>query len=160
MLFLLLCCVFVSVTLTAHAFLKKSPSELFRRYILDPIPASVKNIKAHRPWELSGHRYVFHFDINKADLELILNSRPFKKVMDIKYSNGYLHWREDALHGRGLPLYSPYKGKPGPDWFRPARWDNPKAYVFIEELRRTHMQILMYHEEHGQVYFVEYKEGH
>ena len=55
MVFLVVVTLVFSVIFTVAILLKKSPSELFKQYILDPIPKSVTQIRAHRPWELSGH---------------------------------------------------------------------------------------------------------
>lgn len=161
---LLSCCIVLALILACAIVLKMSRGPLlFRRYVLKPIPKSVKNIKVARPWEMSGHRYVMHFRISKADLALILNSKPFKKMMDVSYDNGNLSWSLDIHQGEGLSLYSIYgDGRSGPEWFRPNDWKSPEVYRFKEmtiEYRR-HMQILIYNGELAEAYFVEYQAGH
>jgi len=134
-------------------------SRVFKKYVCNPIPKSVKDIKVHRLWELSGHRYVMHFKISKADLELILSSRRFKEMMDFTYRNGILHVTVDAAHGESLPVFLRQRA---PEWFRPDNWDNPKVYRFKERdiEYREQMQILIYNDKLGEAYFVERKEGY
>jgi hypothetical protein len=133
---------------------------VFKRYICDPIPKSVKHIRADRPWELSGHTYVMHFKISRDDLPCVFNSRGFKEVSKVMYSHGALDWRVGPSYGESYQLYPP--GGPEPEWFRPNDWKDPKAYRFKERLAnyRQHMQVLIYNEEVGEAYFVEYQEGY
>jgi hypothetical protein len=150
---IILLCIIVVKILHAHL--------LFRKYILKSIPNSVKNIKVHRPWETSGHRYALHFEINKDDLQLILNSRQFKEMKIVQYEKGILHWYKDRSEGWSLPLYSPSEGRPGPKWFRPDQWDNPKVYFFKDMFGdyRAHWQILIFNEKLAEAYVVEHQEG-
>ena len=122
-------------------------SEVFRQYVLEPIPPSVKNIRAHQPGRFYGKRYTLRFNINRDDLNLIVNSRPFIRVRNVEYKNGSLDWgwgRLDAdplLIPEGSPLDVPkynlgislYGRKRGPAWFRPDLWDDPEAYCFYRE---------------------------
>ena len=119
---------------------KARASQIFRQYVLDPIPASVKNIRAHQPGIFYGSTYTLRFNINRDDLGLLVNSRPFIKVWNVKYEDGGLYWGwgrveagplviPEALaipkYGRAMSLYDPGSE---PAWFRPELWDNPEAY--------------------------------
>jgi len=118
------------------------PSEVFRRYVLDPIPESVTNIRADRPSIIFGYTYTFRFNINRDDLALLTNSRPFIRVWNVKYEDGSLNWGWGRVEVEGLvipegsPLDIPkyglsmslYSRARKPKWFRPELWDNPEAY--------------------------------
>ena len=85
------CCISFGIILACIFVPKMSyGTRVFKRYVRNPIPKSVKNIKVHRPRELSGRRYVMRFKISQADLMLILNSRRFKEMMDVNYRRGIL----------------------------------------------------------------------
>ncbi|MHC4439476.1 MAG: hypothetical protein ACYS3S_19135, partial [Planctomycetota bacterium] len=74
---------------------KEGASQLFRQYILDPIPKSVTNIRADQPKKILGYKYTFRFNINRDDLALLIDSRHFMRVWNVKYKNGYLYWGWD-----------------------------------------------------------------
>jgi len=151
------------------------PSEIFRQYILDPIPESVTNIKADQPHKIFGYTYTLRFNINRTDLALLIDSRPFVKVWNVKYKNGYLGWAWDTWHGFSMNgstiiVYHPenwWRRKPA--WFTPELLDNPEAYAFykvgdrvnIEALKherkggeRVNYQVLIYNEKEGEAYFI------
>jgi len=179
---LLNCCIIVTVAvvmISTYAIVLKFTrgSRVFKKYVCNPIPKSVKNIRVHKPWEISGHRYVMHFKIDEIDLPLILSSKHFKEVEWVNYENGSLDWgdsppwenrNEDGYmtkshwEAESLYLYAPYKGRPGPAWFKPNDWDNPKVYKFKERTieYREQIQILIYNEELDEAYIVEYQEGY
>jgi len=135
-------------------------SRVFRQYVCDPVPKSVQHVKVHRRWELSGHRYVMHFEIDPNDLSSILDSRQFKEVSKVRYRDGSLCWDLDSSHSEELWLYPPSHGGLAPDWFRPNDWNSPKAYRYKERQPnyRQHMQVLVYNDERGEAYFIEYQE--
>jgi len=149
------------------------PDELFKKYILSPIPASVTDIRADQPSKIIGYRFTFRFKINREDLALIINSRPFMRVLNVEYKNGYISWQwnRDGPFGTGPTLDIPcYDHTREPRWFRPGRWDNPEAYAFrkvgdrvnIETYDKdsrgprgpTNIQVLLYNEEEAEAYFV------
>lgn len=119
---------------------KARASQIFRQYVLDPIPASVTNIRAHQPGIFYGRTYTLRFNINRDDLDLLVNSRPFIKVWNVKYEDGMLSWgwgRVEAgplviPEALAIPKYgcamSLYGRARKPKWFRPELWDNPEAY--------------------------------
>jgi len=155
------------------------PENLFSQYVLSPIPKSVTNIKADQPGKTFGYIYTFRFNINRDDLNELINSRPFIEVWNVKYKNGLLEWgwgHTDPIdlkiprYGISLPLYE-YGGRPhGPSWFRPGQWNNPEAFAFykVGDLINTQAfehdgrnlggrvtrQVLLYNEKEGQAYFI------
>jgi hypothetical protein len=148
-----------------------TPSEAFRQYIMDPIPESVTNIKADRPSVIGGYTYVLRFNIGRADLDSIINSRPFQRVWNVKYNNGYLEWAWDtwqgfSMNGGDIIVYGSRRGA---RWFRPELWDKPEVYVFEKVGDRVNTQIfdyepkvhdrhdtqvLLYNEKEGEAYFI------
>lgn len=161
-----------------------TPSELFRKHILDPIPESVKNIKADRPSEILGYTYTLRFNINRADLELLIKSGTLERVWNVQYENGYLNWdwdpprlygtpgRQISMPGSGMDIivYHPERWRREPRWFRLDQWENPEAYVFytkgdlvniqafesdeLETSDRTTIQVLLYNEKESEAYFI------
>ncbi len=146
-------------------------STAFRRYVLNPIPESVTNIRADQPKNIGGYRYTFRFNINRDDLALLINSRPFVRVWNVKYENGRLSWAWDrdgpfgtGRYNSGMPCYD-YTREPG--WFRPGLWDNTEAYAFCKEgdlvnieifgkdsNGPTDIRVLLYNEDEAEAYFV------
>ena len=151
------------------------PTELFKQHIMDPIPESVTNIKTDRPSVIGGYTYTLRFNISRADLDSIINSRPFQRVWNVKYNNGYLDWGWDRSGPLGVPkygssmiVYDP-KGPRKPAWFRPKLSDNPEVYAFEKVGDRVNTQIfeyepkvydrhdtefLLYNEKEGEAYFI------
>ena len=119
---------------------KARASQTFWQYVFGPIPKSVTNIRAHQPGIFYGSTYTLRFNINREDLALIVNSRPFIKVWNVKYENGTLSWGWDRVdtgplvipEELAIPKYgcsmSLYDSGREPVWFRPELWDNPEAY--------------------------------
>lgn len=147
------------------------PSELFRQYIMDPIPKSVTNIRANRPSVIGGYTYVLRFNIRRPDLDSIINSRPFQRVCNVKYNNGYLEWAWDTWQGFSMNRSDiiVYGSRRGPRWFRPQLWDKPEVYVFEKVGDRVNTQIfdyepkvhdrhdtqvLLYNEKETEAYFI------
>ncbi len=157
---------------------KARASQAFRQYVLNPIPKSVTNINADPASIIFGYTYTFRFNINRDDLALLINSRPFIRVWNVKYKNGCISWEWDragpmgiAKHGHSMPLYGDVWDLPRePAWFKPELWDNPEAYGFlkvgnlvnIQALERDRqksrgrltIQVLLYNEKQGEAYFV------
>jgi hypothetical protein len=147
-------------------------SRTFKKYVLEPIPKSVSDIKVDEIEHPGlGHCYVMRFRIEKADLSLVLNSRLFQKFTSVTYKQGRLTWSgidksSDLLRltltGGDCLLYTNQQYGP-PDWFRPNDWDMPKVYVVKEKYgksSRYQTKVLIYSEKLEEAYFVEYLEGH
>jgi hypothetical protein len=155
-----------------------SPEEMFRGYVMSPIPKSVTNIKADQPKDFRGYIYTFRFNISSGDLALLLNSQPFIEVWNVEYKNGMLNWRwghTDPIepkmpkYGLSLLLYGDNLPRE-PKWFKPGQWDNPEAYAFYKlgNLINTQafehdgrslggrdiIQVLLYNEKEGEAYFI------
>lgn len=161
-------CVIVTVAavliLTCAIVLKFTHgSRVFRKYVCNPIPESVKNIKVHMPWEMSGHRYVMHFKINKADLKLILNSKQFKEISYIEYNDGILsygkRWENEQgffINTQGINLYEADGGKYLPRWFRLGEWKRFDAYIVEKNKPGFHRaRLLLYNEELCEAYLID-----
>jgi len=150
---------------------EEEASEAFKRYVLNPIPKSVTNIRADQPKKFRGYRYIFRFNINRDDLGLLINSGPFVKVWNVKYEDGDIWWGWDREDQFGMSEYTSiaicYQSKREPDWFRPQLWDEPEAYAFrkegdllnIETFGKkssgpTNIQILLYNENEAEAYFI------
>jgi len=132
----------------------------------------VTNIRADKPKRFEGYRYTFRFNINRADLALLINSQPFVRVWNVKYKNRNLKWTWDLGDGNyGYPKYNSsmicYKYTREPGWFKPGLWDNPEAYAFWKEgdlvnieifgkksSGPTDIRVLLYNEKEGEAYFV------
>jgi len=146
------------------------PDELFRGYVLSPIPKSVTNIKADQPKNFGGYRYTFRFNINRGDLALLTDSIPFVRIWNVQYYNGYLSWSWDNTedkYGISIPCYDHTRE---PIWFKPGLWDNPEAYAFykighlinIQALEhedrgldgRVTTEVLLYNEKESEAYFI------
>ena len=147
-----------------------SPEEMFRGYVMSPIPKSVTNIKADQPKNFGGYRYTFRFNINRGDLALLTDSRPFVRIWNVEYWNGNLSWRwdnPDGKYGISIPCYDHTREH---SWFKPGLWDNPEAYAFYKVGNlvniqvferddrswsgRVKTQVLLYNEKEGEAYFI------
>ena len=135
------------------------PAEIFRDYILYPIPESVTNIRVDQPKKYSGYRYILRFNIKKSDLGRLIDSGPLKRVWNVKYKNGCLDWAWNTLNGHTLngvtiTVYDT-KGSHEPEWFKLEQWDNPEAYAFVEDVNGcSNTKILIYNEKKGEAYFI------
>ncbi len=135
--------------------LKTPPSELFSKYVLEPIPESVRKIKVDRPKKIWGYLYTFRFNINRQDLALIINSQPFTKVFNVKYREGRLVWNCDLTNSISIPVYADRPLQFEPLWFRLKWWKNSEAYAFVkEEDGREDIRVLIYNEKKKQAYFI------
>jgi hypothetical protein len=125
------------------------PPALFRRYVLDPIPPSVTEIKAHRTKALFGYGYTFRFKISRSDLGLITQSRPFKRVAKIECTqDNFVNWDWESAPGRTMLVYAP--GQRRPRWYRPHTWANPEGYAVPD----GEIRILIYNERAGEAYMI------
>ncbi len=183
---LLYCCIVLGLLLACIIALTLTrSSRIFKKYVCDPIPKSVRDIEVHGGGELLssifGRKYIMHFKINKADVGRILNlrkSRRFRQVGWVSYKNGSIYWGDvppwekqnqseftPMVHYgyeyEGLSLYKPYDGRAGPEWFRPNDWESPKVWVFKERSVSylEHIQILIYNEQLAEAYVVEHQDG-
>ncbi len=149
-------------------------SQIFKEYVLKPIPGSVSDLRVNEPetsWD-ARHTYVMRFKISRADVERILKSRRFEEFVWGRYENDNLYWhgadkvefdpntntRSVTIGGGNLPLYTGPHDEP-PEWFSPNDWDNPKVYKFEEKWGKAHrnqIKILIFNEALEEAYFIEY----
>jgi hypothetical protein len=135
-------------------------SNVFKQYILDPIPKSVTNIRADQPKKLLGYRYTLRFDINRTDLTLLIDSKSLKRVWNVKYKKGRLDWAWDTwngwtLNGVTITVYDSGYCRYEPLWFNPQRWDHPEAYALYETKKsRINTRVLLYNEKKGEAYYI------
>jgi len=150
-------------------------SRIFKKYVLDPIPKSVANIKVDEIEQRGlGHIYVMRFEIKRADAELICNSRPYKKSTLDTFEHDHISWREsegqkqdllviDLGAGHTLSLYTNERQQNPTEWFHPRDLAGPKAYVVKEKYGRSTRyvtKIMVFDEDLEEAYFVEHLEGH
>ena len=178
---------FAALAITASMACRESPgsrqsesweSRIFKKYVLEPIPKSVADIEVH---ELDvpglGRRHVMRFKIENNDVTLILKSRAFREFDSVSYKQAYLtcHGPRNVtvdpaegsriVYGGGvtLLLYARQWQQDEPDWFKPNVWSSPKVYVFTQKhgkSTRDVTKVLIFDEDIGEAYFVEYLEGH
>jgi len=158
-------------------------SQIFRKYIIKPVPKSVTDIKVDKlsPGGLfgSGRSYVMHFKISKDDVALIVNSRAFEEFELITYQKGTrwgnLRWGNRSSHrldsqrnlylgktSQSMIVYKDYDQRP-PEWFRPNDWNSPKVYSISEKWgrsRRYRTNVLIFNEDLEEAYFFEDVPGH
>jgi len=158
---LLLRCVFAWQVLTQKPKPIPPPAEVFRLHICDPLPESVEDIKVDRPKYFMGYRYVIRFSIDKADIHRLVKSVSLKRIWNIRYERGNLHWDWDkpgrfgiSKHSTTMIVYNS-KGPGRPKWFRLELWHDSESYAFTEKIGgKTNTKVLIYNEEKGQAYFI------
>ena len=138
---------------------------------MDPIPASVENIRADQPKNVGGYRYIFRFNINRDDLALLTDSRPFVRIWNVEYRNGYIWWTWDREGPFGLIFPNTaaicYDHTHEPNWFKPGLWDNPDAYALLKKGNLMNSEafkskskgpketrVLLYNQNEAEAYFV------
>ena len=132
---------------------KYDPEEHFKKYILDPIPKSVKNIKVDQTMKYYGYAYLFGFDIDKDDLKLIIDSKLLIKTTYTGYSVGSFdveyHYKDyDAMSILVYGLDKPAR------WFQPESWKNPDCYCYITMINyQNDFRILLFNTEENKAYF-------
>ncbi len=159
----------------------KSDSELFRKFLLDPIPESVTGLRVNRPKSSSDPVHVMHFKINNGDVRAILKANPFVERSDweLDVRRGILSWSysyairdavdetmilEQGNRGDAIPLDKDANGRFMPNWFRPDQWDKVRFYAYIEDTNpknRNHLahHVLMYNEELSEAYYLRSQNG-
>jgi hypothetical protein len=131
---------------------------------LDPIPASVNQIKADQPKRGFGYGYVFRFAVSGADLELIVKSRPFRQTENMRViAGGGLYWdwkdwdREESSDRVKSVSFMVYRdGQTKPSWFDLESWKQFESYALRQEGKygQTDIQVLIYNPQLGQAYFI------
>ena len=131
---------------------KLDPEEHFKKYILDPIPKSVKNIKVDQTSSIYGYAYLFGFDIDKEDLKLIIDSKSLTTTTYIGYSDGYFH--VENYGGYKMISLLVYGNRKQAKWFHPESWKNPDCYCYITSINHQNdRRILLFNKEENKAYF-------
>ncbi len=144
---------------TACVWVKSQRTEavdIFRQYVLDPIPMSVTHIRTSQPKTVGGYGYTLGFTIERSDLTVILDSRPLKRVQSISYENGFLCWDWDPSPSVQMSPY-PSKWWPSePKWFHELEeWKDVEAYALREERKDGRMiEVLIYNSELKEAIFL------
>jgi hypothetical protein len=148
------------------------PSNLFRKAVLDPIPPSVRGIRASGFFSSEAdHTYVLRFSIGPADVPLILASDEFKEVDDATFGEGILSYRVNPPslgserasstgndEGASLFLFNRWPTLFRPRWFQFDKWRTFKAYAFTRRDSITvHRRLLLYNADSGEAYFIDFR---
>ncbi|MBN2132581.1 MAG: hypothetical protein JW741_23975 [Sedimentisphaerales bacterium] len=134
------------------------PPRAFRKALLDPIPPSVKRIKASIFSGWGCHKYVLRFNISERDLRLILASDQFKEIGYVEYRGNTLVSGETREATISFNLFEGWRKTFRPRWFELADSDAVKAYRVEEEDIGFHkVRLLLYDPGISQAYYVEYE---
>lgn len=140
-------------------------SEVFRRHVLDPIPASVTDLKADQTKSSGGYGYVLRFGVNRSDLEQILASQsvPLREARLDYSKDGMLSfvWKgpSASLDSCSFSLYG--KGNK-PSWFDLASWEGPDVYACFRgpgTPEEPDTVIVIYNATIRRAYFMVYEYG-
>lgn len=131
-----------------------APTRLFKQYVLDPVPASVSEIKVDRYRARLRYAYLFQFNIDKGDLDSLARSRPFAEARIVDWKPGSLWWalKGELLGGVIMSVYPPRQRKPS--WFTAETWESPQVYAFQKEGDDENTQVLLYNPELQQACFI------
>jgi hypothetical protein len=168
--FVVLClCVVALSVYGIRGWPKQGASDLFRQYVLDPVPASVTHIRADQPKLTGGYGYVFQFAVNVADLKVICKSRPFRQAENMHLLDGNgLSWdwkgwdREESSQKERGSAFMIYQMRRKPSWFDLEAWDNPEMYALTQKDKdgnTSDIQILIYNSQLGQAYSIVFHYG-
>ena len=134
------------------------PSRVFRKAILDPIPRSVKKIRASTSSGRGCHKYVLRFDISEPDLRLILASDQFKEIGYVEYRGNTLVSGETRQATISFHLFEGWRKTFRPRWFKFPDGGEVKVYRVEEEDIGFHkVRLLLYNQGISQAYYVEYE---
>ena len=161
---LVLCGSLVAISLFSGCVDKESDSEVFRKYVISPIPESVHELKIHHSPGFWKRLYAMYFKINKADLQVILDSKQFQEMDWVSYwhETGQLRWGLSPKFSTGnepLGHHNAVSIRGKPRWFRPDNMSHAKVYAVEKgtyEDDSQHWQVLIYDETSDEAYFVEY----
>jgi hypothetical protein len=161
-----------------------SPRAAFRRYVVHPIPRSVRNIRVDHTWKtplssrlqsyLRRSVFVLRFDISKEDLQRILGSREFRVCKSCSCTEGgtvkyvitrisYTTFRgHDEINTSNEPMYIYLwpVGRPVPSWFDLDKWTEPNGYMAGQDYMSpgwVDVSLLVYNEQLGSAYMIKYE---
>lgn len=144
---------FASAILRQKQPVSGTSRELFKQHVLDPIPESIREIRVDRTQQVFGYGLTFRFKVSGADLDRILESRPFTEMMNISYRNRVLHWDSEPSGGQTVLLYPSESDVP--TWFDLEIQEATQGYaVFDDQGYRWSMWILIYQPVLEDTYFI------
>lgn len=156
--FLAVCSVGILIVVSVFIYsARSSPPALFRRVVVDPIPRSVRNIRAHRHrrpdpgWEM--HTYVLRFEVSNEDLSRIVTSGGFTQLADVEYSlGGIVYQMTDRC-------YSSFRLHVREDWFDLEQWRDFEGYIVEQERPNSwyKARLLLHNEQARTAYFMEHE---
>ncbi len=124
----------VGVAAISLMYRRAKAPDLFRQYVLDPIPRSVVRVRAHQPKTLGGYGYTFRFKIGRSDLIVLLESRPLERVHDLGYDDQVLYWYWSPTSSMSMSPYGQGWWPREPKWFADlGTWTNVEAYALDQE---------------------------
>jgi hypothetical protein len=128
------------------------------------------------------HKYILRFDIRESDIQLILNSDKFREIGYVEYDDGIIRYGEvdgfkeattitydddgnviSTYHrasdvGSSFKLFFGWYDWFPPRWFEFDKWNTFKAYVVkINRVGYCLVRLLVYNQDIGQAYFIEYE---
>ena len=67
----------ICICLVACTSREERGLQLFREYVINPVPASVRNLRARRSGGPFDYFVVFYFELDSSDFDRILAKRPY-----------------------------------------------------------------------------------
>jgi hypothetical protein len=138
------------------------PWMVFRKVVLSPIPASVRQIRADHKWWLNQYSYILRFAISPEDVALLVRSGPFEELAFVRYDRGYFDYGNTRLSSTSINVYAVYNGEREPEWLDLSKWTQCRVYVAeVEGPDMYNVRLLLYDEGRGEAYFVRHEiRGH
>jgi hypothetical protein len=155
-------------------------TDLFKMFVIDPVPASVTDLRIYRPKYLYGKVYVMNFKISSDDLQTILKAKPFVERSDWEFDpqDRYypLRWKYYEIVGtddekkefqRGIvreiiTFDRDENGNIKPDWFKPDKL----ARLYSFDINNTPYNpnditrhVLIYDVVLHEAYYLKYETG-
>lgn len=143
----------------------------FRRYVLCPIPESVKHIEIGRCqratlWlRLHGWRdqaVVLGFDINREDLLRIVAARGFKLDERSGYADDSHWYSTGGYSARFDDLFRRGRTREAPDWFDLPMWTGAEIYILGSHTSagaRIDVSYLLFNERLGRAFLIWREQG-
>ncbi len=117
-------------------------------------------VKADQARGACSYHCVFRFAVDKADVELIRQSRPFREARITGYMRGgslCWDWSDFPLSGRERGSSFGVYGSHAPSWYDLESWDNPETYILVKEDNSgntSEFQVLTYNSASGYAFFI------
>lgn len=155
----------VVIGVTVYAMHRLEHLSLFKRFVMNPIPASVTDLEVDGKNFIS-FRYILKFEVSRSDLDLILATKPFRRLYNVVCKQGQLSFNysnSTSVAYQYITDLSRYSGR-GTLWHALESWSLEEAYFYHEEeggapnarilSGEPNDQILIYNAETEQAYFI------